>query len=185
MDPRYPQQGYYPHQPTSTYNASTSSDRDRSEEELLQAPATSTPTAYYTSTPPTSRTSPLMSTTSTTSYNEYYAAPSTAVGSGGGLRQRRSQFPPSDPTYAYYDNDTYTREGSSSSSSKVKASTRKMVRNLDIFTKVEKDMTIKTERGGMITVISYCIMAILILAEFITWKAQNSYPIEHVVVETS
>jgi len=56
---------------------------------------------------------------------------------------------------------------------------------VDGHTLEEEPMSVKTERGGMITIISYCIMAVLILAEIITWKAQNSYPIEHVIVETS
>jgi hypothetical protein len=93
---------------------------------------------------------------SAASYNEYCgtASPSTTSGTVG-LRQRRTQL---SSDYAYYDQDYYTRDGSSATNSQTIRSTRKMVLKLDIFTKVEKDMIVNMERGGMITIISYCIM---------------------------
>jgi hypothetical protein len=182
MDPshlRNLQQGYDapPHQPSATTYYGTAFDGDTLEEEPMSSAAPRT--TYHVSTPPVS--TPMMS--SAASYNEYYGTALSSTTSGAvGLRQRRTQV---SSDYAYYDQDHYTRDGSSATDSQTIRSTRKMVRKLDIFTKVERDMTVKTERGGMITIISYCVMAVLILAEIITWKAQNSYPIEHVIVETS
>lgn len=184
MDPsnlRNLQQGYNAPsnaQPSSSAYYGTPVHGNTLEEE--PSASASSRTSYPVSTPPIS--SPMMS--SAASYNDLYgtAPPSSTTSGGVGLRQRRTQL---SSDYAYYDQENYTRDGSSSTNAHTMRSTRKMVRKLDIFTKVERDMTIKTERGGMITIISYCVMAILVLAEIITWKAQNSYPIEHVIVETS
>ena len=61
----------------------------------------------------------------------------------------------------------------------------KIVRKLDVFPKLEKDMVVATEKGGLITLASYFIMAILVLAELVSWMHQNSILKEHVVVETA
>jgi len=106
-----------------------------------------------------------------------YASPSTAHPIAG-LRQRRSHISsvPASPDVSspyigrYDDKDERLK--------------RKIVRNLDFFPKIEKDMTVSTERGGMITLISYAVIVLLALAELGTWVTQNTSTSEHVVVET-
>lgn len=66
--------------------------------------------------------------------------------------------------------------------------TRRMgggMKRLDFFQKVETDMTVKTERGAKATLIGYTIIAILIFAEILSWRASNAELLEHVVVDTS
>lgn len=70
-----------------------------------------------------------------------------------------------------YEEDKYT---------KVKTPLRK----LDIFPKTDREMTVRTERGGQLTAVGYCIMVILILAEYVTWRNMNGESLEHIVVDT-
>lgn len=60
----------------------------------------------------------------------------------------------------------------------------RVVKKLDIFPKTERDYTVRTERGGQLTAVGYAIMAILILAEFMTWRGLNKESLEHIVVDT-
>mmetsp|Transcript_28225 Transcript_28225/g.60584 ORF Transcript_28225/g.60584 Transcript_28225/m.60584 type:complete len:573 (+) Transcript_28225:150-1868(+) len=66
-----------------------------------------------------------------------------------------------------------------------KRTTRAVVRKLDFFPKTERDYTVRTERGGQLTAVGYCIMAILILAEWMAWRGSNGESLEHIVVDTS
>ena len=70
-----------------------------------------------------------------------------------------------------YEEDKYT---------KVKTPLRK----LDFFPKTDREMTVRTERGGQLTAVGYCIMIILILAEYVTWRNMNGESLEHIVVDT-
>ena len=58
------------------------------------------------------------------------------------------------------------------------------LRKLDIFPKTDREMTVRTERGGQLTAVGYCIMIILILAEYVTWRNMNGTSLEHIVVDT-
>ena len=60
----------------------------------------------------------------------------------------------------------------------------KIVRKLDIFPKTEREMTVRTEQGGQLTAMGYVIMAILLLAEWLTWRNMNGTSLEHTVVDT-
>ncbi|KAL9187323.1 hypothetical protein ACHAXT_001426 [Thalassiosira profunda] len=61
----------------------------------------------------------------------------------------------------------------------------KAVRRLDFFPKTERDYTVRTERGGQLTAAGYAIMAVLILAEYLTWRGLNGESLEHIAVDTS
>lgn len=62
----------------------------------------------------------------------------------------------------------------------------KMVKHLDfMFPKVDTEYTVKTERGGVVTVIAYVIIALLVLAETIAWRAANTSTLESIQVDTS
>ena len=58
------------------------------------------------------------------------------------------------------------------------------LRKLDFFPKTDREMTVRTERGGQLTAVGYCIMIILILAEYVTWRNMNGESLEHIVVDT-
>ena len=60
----------------------------------------------------------------------------------------------------------------------------RVVKKLDFFPKTERDYTVRTERGGQLTAVGYVIMAILILAEYMTWRGMNGESLEHIVVDT-
>lgn len=60
----------------------------------------------------------------------------------------------------------------------------RVVRKLDMFPKTERDYTVRTERGGQLTAAGYVLMAILILAEWMTWRELNKESLEHIIVDT-
>lgn len=62
---------------------------------------------------------------------------------------------------------------------------QKVVRNLDFFQKVERDYTVKTEHGGLITIIGYIIMSILVISELYNWLDLSQSTVENVIVDTS
>ncbi|KAL7532123.1 hypothetical protein ACHAXR_007253 [Thalassiosira sp. AJA248-18] len=65
------------------------------------------------------------------------------------------------------------------------AKRKRNIKKLDIFPKTERDYTVRTERGGQLTAVGYVIMAILIFAEYMTWRGMNGESLEHIVVDTS
>ena len=65
---------------------------------------------------------------------------------------------------------------------------KNVVKKLDfMFPKVDMEYTVQTERGGMTSLITYGLIAILVLAESISWISQNYQhsSIEHITVDTS
>jgi len=60
-----------------------------------------------------------------------------------------------------------------------------VVQNFDMFTKVEQDLTVQTEHGGLISLIGYAVIFFLVVCEIIGWTQQNRETIEHLVVDTS
>jgi hypothetical protein len=81
----------------------------------------------------------------------------------------------------------YTPDSANSKYHKPSPSSRqnKVVRRLDVFPKLERDMVVTSDQGGILTIVSYVLMAILILSEVVVWMGQNATPREHVVVETA
>ena len=65
-----------------------------------------------------------------------------------------------------------------------RTTTAKAGRKLDFFPKMERDYTVKTERGGQFTLVGYGIMIVLMMAEFLTWRRLNQESLEHIVVDT-
>jgi len=59
-----------------------------------------------------------------------------------------------------------------------------VVQNFDMFTKVEQDLTVQTEHGGLISLIGYAVIFFLVVCEIIGWTQQNRETIEHLVVDT-
>jgi endoplasmic reticulum-Golgi intermediate compartment protein 3 len=75
-----------------------------------------------------------------------------------------------------------TARTSSANSSPRKA----VVKKLDfMFPKVDSEYTVKTDSGGIASVIGYILLAILSLAEIAHWSSQNGRTIERAVVDTS
>ena len=54
-----------------------------------------------------------------------------------------------------------------------------------MFPKVHQDFTIQTDRGGAASLVASVLIAILMLAETITWIGQNSSTTEHISIDTS
>ena len=84
----------------------------------------------------------------------------------------------------YNGNGDNTNGGGGHDDDKYAKRTTRAVRNFDIFPKTERDYTVRTERGGQLTAVGYVIMAILILAEWMTWRGLNGESLEHIVVDT-
>uniref|UniRef100_A0A6U6HM67 Endoplasmic reticulum vesicle transporter C-terminal domain-containing protein n=1 Tax=Odontella aurita TaxID=265563 RepID=A0A6U6HM67_9STRA len=61
----------------------------------------------------------------------------------------------------------------------------KVMRSLDMFPKVESDLTVKTDRGGMMALAGYGVIAVLLLAEVVSYRSENSSFKEHVRVDKS
>ena len=61
---------------------------------------------------------------------------------------------------------------------------RKIIRRLDMFPKVDQDLTVKTERGGLVSLISYAIMFCLVLSEVLHHMSMSRDTKETLVVDT-
>jgi len=59
------------------------------------------------------------------------------------------------------------------------------VKKLDFFPKVDRDMTVRTEHGGMITIVGYVIIGVLVISELFSWLDLSSSTVENVIVDTS
>ena len=57
------------------------------------------------------------------------------------------------------------------------------MRKLDIFPKTERDYTVRTNRGGQLTVMGQVLMAILVTAEWLAWRESNGQSVEHILVD--
>jgi hypothetical protein len=65
---------------------------------------------------------------------------------------------------------------------------KNVVKKLDfMFPKVDLEYTVQTERGGITSLITYGIIAILVFAECLSWISQNYHhsSVEHITVDTS
>ncbi|GAX22374.1 hypothetical protein FisN_3Hh418 [Fistulifera solaris] len=61
-----------------------------------------------------------------------------------------------------------------------------VVKRLDfMFPKVDQEYTVKTDGGGYFSLIAYILIAILSLAETISWMNQNAQTLEQIAVDTS
>lgn len=63
---------------------------------------------------------------------------------------------------------------------------KKVVEKLDfMFPKVNKEFTVKTKGGGVVSLVASSLIAVLILAEIITWFAQNRMEVSKTYVDNS
>lgn len=62
---------------------------------------------------------------------------------------------------------------------------RKVVRNLDFFPKVDQDLMVKTERGGLATLVGYIFVFIFVMNELSIHFTMNRDTTENLVVDTS
>jgi len=63
---------------------------------------------------------------------------------------------------------------------------KSVVRKLDfMFPKVDTEYTIRTEGGGIASMIAVCLIAVLVIAECVAWRGQNTSSTEHISVDTS
>ncbi len=111
------------------------------------------------------------------SHYENHEYNSRSNNNNGGAQLRRRGGPRAQSSYGSSGGDKYSKKRGLLSPQSVK--------RLDFFEKVESDMTVKTDRGGRVTLIGYVIMVVLVLAEFLSWRSSNASLTEHVVVDTS
>jgi endoplasmic reticulum-Golgi intermediate compartment protein 3 len=61
-----------------------------------------------------------------------------------------------------------------------------LVKKLDfMFPKVEAEYTVRTDKGGIVSLIAYCLICVLAVAEIISWQGQRNGTNEHISVDTS
>jgi hypothetical protein len=73
-----------------------------------------------------------------------------------------------------------------SSNGKDKKNPRAVVEKLDfMFPKVDREFTVQTQGGGIATIVAYGLIAILVLAETLSWFAQNKMELSTTRVDTS
>jgi hypothetical protein len=109
-----------------------------------------------------------------------YAAPSPGSSYGGNvdngaatLRRRNVE-------------NTAASSPSNSSSAPKSSRHTAAVKNLDfMFPKVDTEYTVTTDRGGVASVVAYCLILLLVLAETVSWMGQNKANNEHIRVDTS
>ena len=60
-----------------------------------------------------------------------------------------------------------------------------VVKKLDLFPKVDREFTMTTEGGGLVSVVAYVLIFILVTAELVSWTSANQTTLEHIRVDTS
>jgi hypothetical protein len=102
-----------------------------------------------------------------------YNAPSSVAANPGGLR-RRAVAPQADHNSASYD---YRKS---------KKAPMRVVEKLDfMFPKVDQEFTVKTKGGGVASLVASGLIAVLILAELVTWIGQNRIELSKTYVDNS
>jgi hypothetical protein len=110
------------------------------------------------------------------SYGNYGGATSGAAApDDGGLRRRTGPIATSNPHANGENGDGHPRTPA-----------KQMVQHLDfMFPKVDKEFTVQTQGGGVATVVAYTLIALLVLAEGLSYMGQNRSELEHIRVDTS
>jgi endoplasmic reticulum-Golgi intermediate compartment protein 3 len=63
---------------------------------------------------------------------------------------------------------------------------RDVVKSLDfMFPKIDEDFTVRTKGGGVASLVAYILVAVLVIAETVTWIGQRRVQMEHIAVDTS
>ena len=86
-------------------------------------------------------------------------------------------------THAYGGTNNNGRHHPAGADDKYRKSSR-AVRRLDMFPKVQEDYQIRTDRGGMVTLVGYGVALLLVLAEVANWSAERGRVVEHTFVDT-
>jgi hypothetical protein len=92
-----------------------------------------------------------------------------------GLRRRHQNQPESYSNHTNHQHNSYD-------SKKLK---KRVVRNLDIFPKIEQDLIVKSSTGNKLTTIAYIVTVIIVLAEIYSFRSMNNQMKEHVAVDKS
>jgi hypothetical protein len=104
------------------------------------------------------------------------AAASISTPSDAGLRRRAANPVPS------YGSNTF---GDDTNGKYKKGSNRAVVERLDIlFPKVDREFIVQTKGGGIMSFVAYTLVAILCLAEIVTWMSQNGAELSRTSVDT-
>ena len=97
----------------------------------------------------------------------------------GGIRRRHAG-----QTHAYAAGNNNGRHyGAGADDDKYRKRSR-AVRRLDMFPKVQEDYQVRTDRGGLVTLVGYGIALILVLAEVANWSSERGRVVEHTFVDT-
>ena len=99
--------------------------------------------------------------------------------STSGMRRRHAGQTHSSANGRY----AYGPAGGSADDDKYRKS-RRVVRKLDMFPKVQEDYQVRTDRGGLVTLLGYGLALILVLAEVAHWSAERGRVVEHTFVDT-
>ena len=96
----------------------------------------------------------------------------------GGMRRRHAG-----QTHAYGAGNNNGRQYGAGADDKYRKSSR-AVRRLDMFPKVQEDYQVRTDRGGLVTLVGYGVALLLVLAEVANWSAERGRVVEHTFVDT-
>jgi endoplasmic reticulum-Golgi intermediate compartment protein 3 len=111
---------------------------------------------------------------------ESYEMSMNSQSASGALRRRNI------PGSSIDENNRNGHPASSFSATGNTSSRAHIVRNLDfMFPKVETEFTVKTERGGAVSLFAYVLVAILSLTECLSWYSANRQTTDKVFVDTS
>ena len=76
--------------------------------------------------------------------------------------------------------------GNGSGSGKGGGSNQVVVQKLDfMFPKVDREFTVQTKGGGVASLVAYGLIAVLLLAELLSWMGQQNALVEHIQVDQS
>ena len=108
-----------------------------------------------------------------------YTTPSPSAGTG----MRRRVANPNAHSSASFSNDVSSPDAKYGNKSN--KSINRNLKKLDIFPKVEKDLTVKTDNGGFMTIVAYFLTIIIVLAEIYNYRSLNNTVTQHMSVDKS
>lgn len=109
----------------------------------------------------------------------YYDTNNNNTNSTSGMRRRHAGQTHGSANGRY----GYGPAGDSADDDKYRKS-RRVVRKLDMFPKVQEDYQVRTDRGGLVTLLGYGLALILVLAEVAHWSSERGRVVEHTFVDT-
>jgi hypothetical protein len=119
-------------------------------------------------------------------YGAYGTDTTSSPTADGGVRRRAAGASYNNGNSYYGDSSQGNSNTNYDSNNNGKDKKKMVVERLDfMFPKVDREFTVQTQSGGVMTVIAYGLIVVLVLAEIASWVSQNRMELSNTIVDTS